>query len=466
MMELTIDQAVLKALEEHKSGNLLEAERIYRAILLSQPSQPDANHNLGLIAISVNQIRAALPLFKIALDVNPKIEQFWLSYIDALIKDRQFEKAQRFFKQGRAEKKLLGVVAHFLIAEINTNLGKLEEAAEIYIEITKLQPDNAQAHNKLGVIFHDLGKLDAAIDSYKQAIALHPEYSEAQFNLGNTLSRLGKLIDAEVSFKHAVESEIGFFEAYENLSATQRKLGKIEKAEESDRYTKFLKTPILDAVEMKKFSNLTPFRRPNSIEYPALYRPGMGTENVGGFLRAMAQMLRPNRILEIGAGYTTPFLLEALINNERVYDDGNLDPMYFKDHDYDPKLVVIDNMSLGELSERPGMGEIISSSYTEFIEGNFENMSDELVGKFGEFDFVWFDCGGIAEYKTFMNKYWNICSDYIFFHYTYSDGSPNELHEIILNNATGDLSIFDIVEPHKSRQGSITIVKKMNSSKN
>jgi hypothetical protein len=66
----------------------------------------------------------------------------------------------------------------------------------------------------------------------------------------------------------------------------------------------------------------------------------------------------PKNILEIGAGYTTPFLLEALINNERVYDDGNLEPSYFKDYVYDSKLVVIDNMSLGELSKKPGMNKL------------------------------------------------------------------------------------------------------------
>ena len=186
----------------------------------------------------------------------------------------------------------------------------------------------------------------------------------------------------------------------------------------------------------------------------------MGTENVGSFLRAMAQMLRPKNILEIGAGYTTPFLLEALINNERVYDDGNLEPSYFKDYVYDSKLVVIDNMSLGELSKKPGMDQIISSKYIEFVEGNFEGKADILGKKYGDFDFVWFDCGGSAEYKIFMDEYWDICSDYIFFHYTYSSGSPNELHDIILNNVTGNPSIFDIVEPHKSRQGSITMVRK------
>ena len=86
-MELTIEQALQQGVAAHNAGNLPEAERAYQAILQSQPKHPDASHNLGLIAISVNQIEAALPLFKTALNVNPNIEQFWLSYIDALIKE-------------------------------------------------------------------------------------------------------------------------------------------------------------------------------------------------------------------------------------------------------------------------------------------------------------------------------------------------------------------------------------------
>ena len=85
-----------------------------------------------------------------------------------------------------------------------------------------------------------------------------------------------------------------------------------------------------------------------------------------------------------------------------------------------------------------------------------------MLEKYGTFDFVWFDCGGNAEYKNFIDEYWDICSGYIFFHFTYSNGSPNELHDIILNNITGNPLIFDIVEPHKSRQGSITMVRKNN----
>ena len=70
LMELTIEQALQQGVAAHKEDKLQEAERLYRAILQSQPLHPDANHNLGLIAVSVNQDEAALPLFKTALEAN------------------------------------------------------------------------------------------------------------------------------------------------------------------------------------------------------------------------------------------------------------------------------------------------------------------------------------------------------------------------------------------------------------
>ena len=76
----------------------------------SQPLHPDANHNLGLLAVSFNKAAVALSFFKTALQANPKIEQFWLSYIDALIKDNQFENVKQVIqqanKQGVAREKL------------------------------------------------------------------------------------------------------------------------------------------------------------------------------------------------------------------------------------------------------------------------------------------------------------------------------------------------------------------------
>ena len=79
-MELTIDQALQRGIAAHKEGKLQDAENLYRSILNAQPTHPDANHNLGVLLVSINKTGAALPLFKTALDANPEIEQFWLSY--------------------------------------------------------------------------------------------------------------------------------------------------------------------------------------------------------------------------------------------------------------------------------------------------------------------------------------------------------------------------------------------------
>ena len=102
-MELTIEQALQQGVAAHKEGKLQDAERLYRAILQSQPAHPDANHNLAVLAVSVNKADVALPLFKTALEANLMIELFWLSHIDALIKEKQFDNAKQALKQAEKQ---------------------------------------------------------------------------------------------------------------------------------------------------------------------------------------------------------------------------------------------------------------------------------------------------------------------------------------------------------------------------
>ena len=111
-MELTIEQALQQGIAAHKKGKLQEAERLYRAILQSQPLHPDANHNLGVLVVSVNKAEAALPLFKTALEANPKMEQFWLSYIDALIKTEKVDDARRVLSDAQQAGVTAGKVAN------------------------------------------------------------------------------------------------------------------------------------------------------------------------------------------------------------------------------------------------------------------------------------------------------------------------------------------------------------------
>ena len=41
---------------------------------------------MGVLGVSIGKVQEALPFFKTALEANPNMSQFWLSYIDTLIK--------------------------------------------------------------------------------------------------------------------------------------------------------------------------------------------------------------------------------------------------------------------------------------------------------------------------------------------------------------------------------------------
>ena len=101
-MELTLDQALQKGVEAHKAGKVQEADRYYTAILKAQPKHPDANHNMGVLAVGVGKVQQALPFFKTALEANPNIAQFWLSYIDALIKLDQTDEAKAMLDKAKS----------------------------------------------------------------------------------------------------------------------------------------------------------------------------------------------------------------------------------------------------------------------------------------------------------------------------------------------------------------------------
>ena len=102
-MELTIDQALQKAIEAHKAGQLQEADRLYTAILKAQPKYPDANHNMGVLAVGVGKVEQALPFFKTSLEANQSVAQYLLSYIDVLIKLDRIANAKAVFDQAKSK---------------------------------------------------------------------------------------------------------------------------------------------------------------------------------------------------------------------------------------------------------------------------------------------------------------------------------------------------------------------------
>ena len=292
-MELTIDQALQQGIAAHEEGKLQDAERLYRAILQSQPSHPDANHNLGVLAVSVGKVQEALTPLKLALETNPKQGQFWLSYIDALIKLGQLNNARQILQQGKAsglkgekvdqleiqlssmansnspsigntsnpsKKQIDGLISLYtqgklqeaivqastlesqfpnyaiipnVLGAIYKALGRHGDAIASYNKAIELKPDFFEAYNNLGAVLSDSGKYEESITTYNKAIELRSDVTEAHYNLGNALKNIEKNEEAITSYKKAIELKPDYAEAYSNRGITLQELVRLNEAKVS-----------------------------------------------------------------------------------------------------------------------------------------------------------------------------------------------------------------------------------------
>jgi tetratricopeptide (TPR) repeat protein len=64
------------------------------------PQHPDANHNLGLLYLSVNLSEKALPLLRKALEAHPEFDHFWVSYFHGLVSKKMFAEGQAILEAG------------------------------------------------------------------------------------------------------------------------------------------------------------------------------------------------------------------------------------------------------------------------------------------------------------------------------------------------------------------------------
>ncbi len=207
-----------QAITHHRANELPEAESLYRAILQAQPNHPDANHNLGVLAVTVNQAELALPFFKKALENSPNEMQFWLSYIETLIKTRQFDLAKSVLNQGR-ERGLSGEKVELLEkhlsepteAEINKlltlfNQRKYSEAESFARDLVQHFPNHGIGWKGLGAVVKEQGGRTAeAITYMEKAADLLPFDAETHKNLGSTFTVEGNYAKAEISLRKAIE---------------------------------------------------------------------------------------------------------------------------------------------------------------------------------------------------------------------------------------------------------------------
>lgn len=205
--------ALEHAVALHQQGRLADAERAYRDILRQTPTDADAWHLLGIVALQSGHAEAAAALITRSIELNDRIAGAFNNRAIALRRLGRIDEALASLdsaialEPGNAE-------AHNNRGSLLRQLARPHEALQSLDSAISLQPDYADARNNRGIVLRQLGRIDEALASYEAALSHHPNSAEIHLNRGNALSDVGRLTDALASYDAALALNAGYAEAH------------------------------------------------------------------------------------------------------------------------------------------------------------------------------------------------------------------------------------------------------------
>ncbi|KQR79597.1 hypothetical protein ASG35_06825 [Burkholderia sp. Leaf177] len=285
--EQALAEVLAAAIGHHHANEIDEAEALYKVIVEAQPTQPDANHNLGVIALQRGEFERAVGCFEVAIGANPEQNQYWASYINALNQSGQtsaawvaLELAQQRGMNGpavdtliqqmvqgvaapaesdaveqaaasqmggadaastsavdassaRARKELSPVPPPQQINRLTAlyNQGRTAEALELARAMTVRFPTYPLGWKAIGTALHSQGKIPESLDPLRRAVELAPQDLDARKVLADCLRIVGEYAEAEAECRTIISHAPTHGEAHRILGVTRLAMGQISEAE-------------------------------------------------------------------------------------------------------------------------------------------------------------------------------------------------------------------------------------------
>ncbi len=291
---MTVQQAFELALQRHQSGQLAEAELLYRQILAVEPLHADALHLLGVIAHQMGQNGVAVELILQAIAQAPKVSDYHSNLGEACRANGQLGRAIAACRQAIALQPDFAM-AHSNLGNALKDNGQLDEAIVAYRQALALKPSSAETHSNLGAALYANGRQEDAMVAFRQAIAFDPKFAKAHANLGVILYDKGQLEEAAAAFRWAIALKPSFAEAHNNFGRTLRDQGQLDEATAAFRQAIALNPGLAEA-----HSNLGGALVENgrldeaiaSCRQAIALKPGLAEaySNLGGALRDSGQL--------------------------------------------------------------------------------------------------------------------------------------------------------------------------------
>ncbi|MFY9686991.1 MAG: tetratricopeptide repeat-containing glycosyltransferase family protein [Pseudolabrys sp.] len=212
-----------------RQGQIVEAERLYLAVLAIVPDNADALHSMGNLKLARGEPGEALRLIGAAMAARAPTPRILFDLGLAFNALNQHQKALDSFDLA------IQLQPDFFEAHGNRGamlaaLGRHDDAIASYRNALAIRPDFADAHCNLGSALTRLQRYDDALASLDRAIALRADYADALYNRGNALKPLQRYQEALASYDRAIALWPGHADAHNNRGQVLRELERYDEA--------------------------------------------------------------------------------------------------------------------------------------------------------------------------------------------------------------------------------------------
>lgn len=299
-MSLFTPQQVLDlAAERYQSRHFMEAELLYRQVLLAHPENADVLHMLGLVARETGRLSEALALMQRSVAAAPGVPEFH-NNLGLLLAD-----CDRLEESAVALETACRLAPHgstwcFNLGNTRRRQRQWDAAITAYREAIEIRPTHPQSWLNLGLSLVSAGQLDTAVQTYHAALQHHPRDLPLRVNLGTLLQGLGRLDEAFQEFEAALGLSPDDPTALNNLGLLYKDGG------ESGKAIAFLRQSLAKYAHAEVHSNLIyalhldPATRPEMIADEQRRWNALHAAPVRGSRQALPHERSPERRLRVG----------------------------------------------------------------------------------------------------------------------------------------------------------------------
>jgi Tfp pilus assembly protein PilF len=198
-------------------------------LVANLPDGKRAHEKYGFALQDANRLEEAAAQFRIALDLDPKLEEAHYGLGHILLEQSKTEEAKKHIEAALSSDPRNGEF-HSDRGYLLEQLGEKDAAVAEYKTALRLSPKSARVHYNYAMHLGRTGKIDEAINEFQLAIKYRPNYADAHYDLGNAFFVKNDWENAQKHYLATVHIDSKRSAAYNNLGLVFLRQGKTSQA--------------------------------------------------------------------------------------------------------------------------------------------------------------------------------------------------------------------------------------------